>query len=139
MRWICPTNIAADRRKARAVLAGGLFLGLLVLFLVPPAKLPVPACAFHSITGHSCLTCGLTRSLHAVLHGDLADSFRYHLFGPAVLLGLLLCLGVFVAESVGGRRMAPSVGRSLRNGIIGATAILWFLYWGIRLALEFAV
>ena len=50
---------------------------------------------------------------------------------------MLLCLGILVAEAAGGRRVAPSVGRNARNGMIGAFSILWFVYWGLRLASEF--
>ncbi len=139
MREIRPKNFPPDRRIAEAVIAGGLFLGLLVLFLVPPVILPLPHCAFHSITGHSCLTCGLTRSLHAMLHGNLADSVRYHLFGPIVLLGMLFWLAIFVLEAVTGRRVMLFPGGKARNRLIGVFAILWLVYWGVRLAAEFAV
>ena len=120
-------------------MSGGLLLGLLVLFFVPPANLPVPGCAFHSITGHSCLTCGMTRSLHAIMHGNLASSVRYHLFGPAVFLGLLLCLAVFATEAFSGRTVVICAGKKVRNRIIGVFAVLWFVYWGARLTLEFLV
>ena len=107
-------------------------------FLVPPANLPLPACAFHSITGHSCLTCGMTRSLHAILHGDLAASIRYHLFGPAIFLGMLLCLMSFAAEAISGRRYALRAGGKMWGRAVPMFAVLWFVYWGVRLAAEFA-
>jgi hypothetical protein len=137
MKLICQTNIPAERRITKAVVAGGLLSGLLVLFIVPPANLPAPACAFHSITGHSCLTCGMTRSLHAILHGNMAASVRYHPFGPAVFLCLGLSLGVFIVEAVSGRRLALSVDGKLRNRFIGIFAVLWFVYWCVRLVAEF--
>jgi uncharacterized membrane protein len=138
MRTVCTTKFPADRRIAKAAIAGGIFLGLLVLFFVPPAALPVPVCAFHSITGHSCLTCGMTRAIHTMLHGNLADSVRYHLFGPAVLLGLLLCMGVFVTEAASGKRVVLLPEGRARNRTIGVSAILLLIYWGVRLVAEFA-
>ena len=138
MKMICQTDTRVEHRTAKAFIAGGLFLGLLVLCIVPPANLPLPACAFHSITGHSCLTCGMTRSLHAISHGDLAASIRYHLFGPAVFLGMLLCLMRLAAETISGRRYALWAGRKIWGRVVGMVAILWFVYWGARLAAEFA-
>jgi len=134
----CQTDMRVEHRIAKAFMSGGLFFGLLILFLVPPANLPLPACAFHSITGHSCLTCGMTRSLHAILHGDLAASIRYHLFGPAVFLGMLLCLMSFATETIRGRRHASWAGGINWSRFAGMVAILWFVYWGVRLAAEFA-
>jgi hypothetical protein len=139
MKMICQTDMRVEHRIAKALLSGGLLLGLLVLFIVPPANLPLPACAFHSITGHSCLTCGMTRSLHAILHGELTASIRYHLFGPAVLLGMLLCLMCFAAETISGRKYAKWAGGKIWSRVVGMVAILWFVYWGVRLAAEFAV
>ena len=139
MNMICQTDMWVERRIAKAFLSGGLFFGLLILFLVPPANLPLPACAFHSITGHSCLTCGMTRSLHAILHGDLAASIRYHLFGPVVFLGMLLCLVSFAAEAISGRRYAIPTGGKIWSRVVSMAAILWFVYWGVRIAAEFAV
>jgi hypothetical protein len=138
MKMICQTDMRVEHRIAKAFIAGGLFLGLLALFIVPPTNLPLPECAFHSITGHSCLTCGMTRSLHAILHGDLAASIRYHLFGPAVFLGMLLCLMTFAAETISGRRYALWAGGKIGGRVVGMVAILWFVYWGVRLAAEFA-
>lgn len=139
MRLVRQADLTAGRRAIKGVVSGGLLLGLLILFLVPPANLPVPGCAFHSITGHSCLTCGMTRSLHAIVHGNLAASVRYHMFGPVVFLGLLFCFAVFAMEAFGGNSVVICVEKKVRSRVIGAFAVLWFVYWGCRLTLEFLV
>ena len=79
----------------------------------------------------------MTRSLHAIEHGDLIGSVHYHLFGPLVFLALLLFMLLFAAEAIGGRRLTVSAGGNVRNRVIGMFAILWFVYWGLRLATEF--
>lgn len=137
MKLICQTNVSFERRILMTLMAGGLFLGFLILFVVPPADLPLATCTFHSITGHSCLTCGMTRSLHAMAHGEFAASVRYHLMGPAVFLGMLLCFVVFTAEAISGRRSAIRTSRKIRNQAVVAFAIVWLVYWGVRLAAEF--
>ena len=119
-----------------ALISGGLLFGLLMIRIVPPAQIPLAECAFRSITGHSCLTCGMTRSLHAIAHGDLIASIRYHLFGPAVFGAMLLCLAIFGAEAISGRRVATVSGRRIGYRIIMAFGLSWILYWVLRLVSE---
>lgn len=62
---------------------------LLAGLAVPPrawAALP-DLCLFHRCFGLPCPTCGLTRSWSALLHGQVAAAFRYHLLGPLALAG----------------------------------------------------
>jgi hypothetical protein len=60
-------------------------------FGVPPI-----ACAFRSITGLPCPTCGTTRALVALVHGAWRESLALHpLVVPAVLGG-----GVYVAYAL---------------------------------------
>lgn len=136
MERICQTSVSFERRVVMALMAGGLFFAFLILFMVPPADLPLTTCAFHSITGHSCLTCGMTRSLHAISQGELAASIRYHLMGPAVFLGMLLCFALFTAEAISGRKPVIRADRKIRNRAIVVFAAVWLVYWGVRLAAE---
>lgn len=136
MTLIRQINLPYERRILKTLLAGGVFLGLLILFIVPPADLPLGACAFHSITGHSCLTCGMTRSLHAISHGELAVSVRYHLLGPAVFIGLLLFLVICSAEAITGKQSAIHISGKIRNQAAVVFATVWLVYWGVRLVAE---
>lgn len=54
---------------------------------------PFPACMFYTATGWHCPGCGLTRCLHALAHGDLAQAFSMN----PLLLTLLLLTPLFVA------------------------------------------
>jgi hypothetical protein len=71
------------------------------------------------------------------MHGDLAASIRHHLFGPAVFLGMLLCLMNFAAETISGSRYVLWAGGKIWSQVAGMVAILWFVYRGVRLAAEF--
>ena len=133
------TKFSVGRRIVTGFLAGGIVLGLLILIIVPPPDLPFAACAFHSVTGHSCLTCGLTRSMHALLHGELSASLRYHLFGPVVFACISLCLAIFSTETICGKRFAIPISREVGKRILMVLAISWFAYWGIRLVSECVV
>ena len=58
----------------------GTFLGLALWFA---ARLPTPQCAFHTLTGLPCVTCGATRSAFQFIHGHFATSL---LFNPLAFL-----------------------------------------------------
>ena len=135
MTVFCET-LPMERRMIRAFLAGGLVLAFLALFFVSPANLPLPGCAFQSVTGYSCMTCGMTRSLHAMAHGNLALSAGHHLLGPAVFIGMLVCFLVFAFEALSGRRSVLRIRGKIRNRVIAAFAIVWVLYWGARLIVQ---
>ena len=47
-------------------------------------------CTFHNLTGLPCPGCGLSRSLVAAVHGDIAGSYAFHRLGLVTLLYILL-------------------------------------------------
>ena len=53
-------------------------------------------CAFAMATRHPCPGCGTPRAARALLHGDLAQAFRYTPMGPVVIAALF----VVAVESV---------------------------------------
>ncbi|MEE7546746.1 DUF2752 domain-containing protein [Xanthomonas sp. Kuri4-1] len=40
---------------------------------------------FYAVTGHYCIGCGLTRALHALVHGDLGRAFSMNPLAMSVL------------------------------------------------------
>ncbi|XWO47240.1 DUF2752 domain-containing protein [[Pseudomonas] boreopolis] len=42
---------------------------------------------FYALTGHYCIGCGLTRALHALVHGDIARAFHMN---PLAMIALPL-------------------------------------------------
>lgn len=67
---------------AVAVGAGG---WLLRTFDPNAAGSPFPPCMFHAFTGLYCIGCGLTRGLHALVHGDIAGAFAMNPLGMLML------------------------------------------------------
>lgn len=130
-------HLSGGDRLIKALMAAGLIVAVALLFYVPPEEIPFTTCEFYSLTGHSCLTCGMTRSLHAISHGELSESVGYHLLGPALLLVMLLSLAVFSLEAVSGKRLEVHTGRWGRRQAILIFAIVWLTYWGVRLVTEF--
>lgn len=64
--WLLSPGIFA------AVLLGAMALGVgaLVFFFNPSTNKFYPVCMFHALTGLNCPGCGMTRALHALLHGN---------------------------------------------------------------------
>ena len=52
--------------------------------------LPIPACPFHALTGFPCLTCGATRAMQFLLHGELRSAFLMNPLFFMLLIGLAL-------------------------------------------------
>ncbi len=130
-------NLSRGYRLIRALVAAGLIFGVALLFFMPPEDIPLTTCEFHSLTGHSCLTCGMTRSLHAILHGELAESVRYHLMGPAVFIVMLLSFILLSLEAVIGKRLKINTGGKDRRQAVLLFAVVWLTYWCARLITEF--
>lgn len=96
-------------------------------------ELPI-LCTVRAISGLPCPGCGLTRSVVAALHGELARAVAAHPIGPLVLAWLLLegarhALWLAVPK----RRAAIEVGGRLldRGGLLLAGVL--FATWVVRL------
>lgn len=126
-------------RVERALRWGGVGGIVILLSAVglrnPEALLPL-TCTFRDLTGVSCLTCGLTRSFHALMHGDPAGAAGFHLMGPVLFIAVILAGVRWAVEAARGEvlrfRVAPA---ALRLGA-WALGVLWFGYWVVRLAGE---
>jgi hypothetical protein len=73
--------------KISAPLSTGMFAGVVLgataigvgtmVFLFNPSTHPFyPVCLFHALTGLNCPGCGVTRSLYALLHGNVRLAFK---------------------------------------------------------------
>ncbi len=86
--------------------AGGMALAataIVMLRLHDPnaADSPFAPCIFHTLSGFWCAGCGITRALHALVHGDVMRAFSMN---PLVVL--LLPLGMLAFAWGGGIRPA---------------------------------
>lgn len=46
---------------------------------------PFPPCIFHALTGYWCIGCGMTRALHALVHGHVLQAFGMNPLAMAIL------------------------------------------------------
>lgn len=78
-----------------ALLCGASAVALSVLYWFPPAtSWFYPPCIIRAVTGLHCPGCGVTRALHALLHGDLRAAVHHNLLLVALLPALITFIGV---------------------------------------------
>lgn len=57
------------------------------------ANSPFPPCSFFAVTGYYCIGCGLTRALHALVHGDVLTALSMNPLAMVMLAIAPLVLG----------------------------------------------
>lgn len=89
---------------AAALAVAAVGAGLLLRFDPNAADSLFPRCIFLALTGLYCPGCGLTRMLHALVHGDPAQAIRMN----AMLMAMLPALGLMAANELRGRTLVPA-------------------------------
>jgi hypothetical protein len=128
--------LTPNDRLTKALLAGGVVLGLMLVLLLSPETIPGSRCSFRELTGHSCFTCGFTRSLSAMSHGNLQASLQYHLMGPIVFGGMILASILWFAEASMGRRIIAKANGTIRKNASLGLALLWIIFGSVRFLTE---
>lgn len=72
-----------------ALVTASIVVLALVYYFVDPAGRWMPKCPVYTITGLKCPGCGTQRALHSLLHGDIADAWRFN-------AGLLVCVPLLI-------------------------------------------
>ena len=116
----------------RRTLLIGLVVAALVVFgfiyfAVDPASSNVfPRCTFLTLTGYKCPGCGSQRAIHALLHGDVAEAFRYNAMLLVSIPWIALCL---YAESqrVRNPRLYVRLNAPLLIWLFLAMVLIWWL------------
>jgi hypothetical protein len=128
-------DLPRSARLVKVGLAGVLAMAVALIWLQQAGPL-MPTCFFHELTGVSCLTCGLTRSLEAATHGKILAAFRFHLLGPFILAGMLVACVVYTTEALTGRRVTRFLKRVRQRQTVLVIAALWIVYGVARAIVE---
>lgn len=88
-----------------------------------------PRCLSYRLFGLQCASCGILRATHALLHGDVAEAFR---FNPVFTVATPVAFGWMAA-----RRLRRLVGRqpppiSLGRWVIPVVVALLLVYTALR-------
>jgi hypothetical protein len=99
------------RQKNSAPLAPGIFaiavlgitiigVGAMVYLFNPSTHTFYPVCVFHALTGLNCPGCGMTRSLYALLHGNLRLAVKDNALFILALAALAVWGGRFAVRKI---------------------------------------
>ncbi|NJP10237.1 MAG: DUF2752 domain-containing protein [Leptolyngbyaceae cyanobacterium RU_5_1] len=127
--------------KARRIRYGILGLGLTPLigaFLLNRGiHLPLKRCLFQWFLGFPSPTCGLTRSLTALMRGDWQQSLIYHLFGPILFVICLTAVVQSGIELITGHSLSGFTGKSLTTFYRQLLQHHWFIAICLLLLLSY--
>lgn len=56
-----------------------------------------PKCMFYQLTGLQCPACGSQRAIHAFLHGNFAQAFKYN---PFMIISIPYAVGIVFATTI---------------------------------------
>lgn len=113
-------------RGPLSVLAAGAAGSVLLLFVDPnkPGNL-LPKCPFKALTGLDCPGCGVTRMIHALLHGDVVAAWHFN--AVLLVLGVPLVAWLLTRWTIGRwkgeRRPVPT---SVGFAVLAVTVV-----WGV--------
>jgi hypothetical protein len=106
---------------------------LVFSYAVNPEGFNIVKCSFYNLTGYPCLTCGLTRSFHAMAHAEIGSAFHYHLIGPFLFMAILLFAVKNLLEIFLGRRIRLKLPPGFFRKSLLLLGMLWIVYWIFRL------
>ena len=129
-----PATASARYTRPIALVAGA---ALLAPTLVRPNAHGPVLCPLRRLTGVWCPTCGMTRAVGWLLHGDLHQSLRYHPLAPLLLVEAACVAAVWwyrrPARSGGTAPSTQPAPSALVRGLIVANALLVLVVWIVRL------
>lgn len=98
-----PRHLALAATAAAALAAAGAGVWVLRRFDPNAADSPLPGCLFYHLTGLYCPGCGMTRALHALVHGDPVQMLAMNPLLPV----LMIALPLLIVQSLGYRLPLP--------------------------------
>ena len=136
-RLIHKDYIMNKARRRLSILWATLLLGFLVFpYLTNSGSTGYLECSFHQLTGLSCPTCGMSRSLYELSQFNILESFKMHLFGPVIyLLAVILFIKLSI-EVIIGSTFKFEVNSIVIKRTFVAFGVIWVIYWLTRMASE---
>ncbi len=129
-------QLSTQQRAARGALVGVLLAGFLYVFWLNPNSGDGYVCPFYTLTGLECFSCGLSRSLHAVVHGQFLVALHFHALGPLLVVIALTASVVWLTEVLTGKPIIRFGESTLGRTIVMGVGTSWVLFGTIRLVLE---
>jgi uncharacterized protein DUF2752 len=118
-----------DGLPVGAILAGIGAVAAIAVGLLHLDALPITVCFFKFVTGLPCATCGSTRALGRLFHGDLAGAFAMNPLAAAGMIALLpwaaADLALMTRRKAFGLELGPAAARVARVAAVAAVVVNW--------------
>lgn len=106
-----------------------IFIGIIYYYISPTEAEWMPKCIFKALTGWDCPACGNQRALHAFLHGNFGEAFRYNPFAIISIPYLILLAYTTFSSS----RLAVKMRDIVQHRVVVfAYLVLLVLWWICR-------
>lgn len=101
-----------------------------------PSEADLLTCSFKNLTGHSCPTCGLSRSIHSFLSFRIIDSLYFNPLGAVIILFCAALLLKFVTELISRRVFQISIIRLKSRILLSIFLAVVIISWIVKLLTE---
>lgn len=114
------------------IIYGGIALiALAVVRFLPALTTVLPSCLFRDITGMPCPTCGSTRALLRLSHGDVPGSLAMNpLLSVILIIAIISFLYGGLTLLPGAKRICISLSGREKETIRSLVILLFLVHWG---------
>ena len=104
-------------------------LAFIAVFGASRIGLPISGCIVQHLLGIRCPGCGITRSVAALLHGDLTDALAANAAGPLVCVSFVFYAAIFVLAVSRMQREEVLLRWTLRNDRLLMIGLITAWFW----------
>lgn len=126
-------QLSSAQKLNRYIFIAGILLIFLFTLFKNPANVNLVPCYFHEITGHSCPSCGLTRSFHAMAQLNFQQATEFHPMGVILYFVLLALLLKFTFEVASHKGIRVRLNAWVKRLALAGVLFLWMGWWMIKL------
>lgn len=91
MAIVLQTKFTKDKNKKTVLLISLLILVMILIFLFIEGKFD---CLFKKIFKIACPSCGMTRTMTAIFHGNFLEAYSYNILAMPIILFIVLLVGL---------------------------------------------
>jgi len=126
-----------DRKHLQKIIIIIIFgIMIIIPYVYTTNNIPLPACAFKSITAHSCPTCGISRSYFAMAHGEFVESLNYNFMGTLLYILSIAVIFRQIINLIRGKEIRIKFKTRVIKVVIIVILCSWITFWMVRLFTE---
>ena len=121
--------LTTEARRIFIVLVAAVFVtaAAISLYIIDPSEsVLAPKCLFYILTGLKCPGCGSQRALHALLHLNIGEAFRYN-----AMLVVAVPFLLFYAAAVILRKRIPSLSLAVQSRPVILSVLALVIGWWV--------